>query len=107
MDVLVDLRIGSPTFGEWRSVLLDTIARKVVSIPNGVGHAFMALEENTTIIYLCDQRYNPKSEREIYPLDSEIGVEWPPGIDPLLSPKDEAAPLLSDSFNLFPKFSIS
>jgi dTDP-4-dehydrorhamnose 3,5-epimerase len=104
MDVLVDLRVGSPTFGEWRSVHLDTTDRKVVSIPNGVGHAFIALEENTTIVYLCDQRYNPKGEHEIYPLDSEIGIEWPLGITPLLSPKDEAAPLLSDVIDTLPVF---
>ncbi len=92
MDVLVDLRKESPTFGQWRSVQLDTVDRNVVSIPNGVGHAFMALEDNTTIVYLCDQRYNPSGEREIYPLDQEIGIEWPTGIEPLLSPKDAAAP---------------
>jgi dTDP-4-dehydrorhamnose 3,5-epimerase len=96
MDVLVDLRIGSPTFGEWRSVLLDTDERNVVSIPNGVGHAFMALEDNTTIVYLCDQRYNPSNEREIYPLDSDIDIKWPSQITPLLSPKDEAAPRFNE-----------
>ena len=104
MDVLVDLRIGSPTFGEWRSVILDTLDRRVVSIPNGVGHAFMALEDQTTIVYLCDQRYNPTGEREIYPLDSEIGIEWPSGIKPLLSLKDEAAPLLADSMKMLSRF---
>lgn len=100
LDVLVDLRIESPTFGQWRSVQLDTVDRNVVSIPNGVGHAFMALEDNTTIVYLCDQRYNPAGEFEIHPLDPEIGIEWPVGIKPLLSPKDEAAPKLSESKNL-------
>jgi dTDP-4-dehydrorhamnose 3,5-epimerase len=91
LDVLVDLRSDSPTFGQWRSVTLDTFDRRVVSIPNGVGHAFMALEDNTTIVYLCDQRYNPTGEFEIYPLDPEIGIEWPNTIKPLLSPKDEQA----------------
>ena len=104
LDVLVDLRKDSPTFGQWRSVKLDTIERNIVSIPNGVGHAFMALEENTTIVYLCDQRYNPTGEHEIYPLDSEIGIEWPKGITPLLSPKDEAAPRLSEMLGKLPKF---
>lgn len=94
LDVLVDLRIDSPTFGQWQSVNLDTADRKVVSIPNGVGHAFMALEDNTTIVYLCDQRYNPTNEREINPLDPEIGIEWPLGIDPILSQKDLNAPNL-------------
>jgi dTDP-4-dehydrorhamnose 3,5-epimerase len=63
-----------------------------MSIPNGVGHAFMALEDNSTVVYLCDQRYNPSGEREINPLDPEIGIEWPEVIVPLLSPKDENAP---------------
>jgi len=94
LDVLVDLRLDSPTFGQWQSVNLDTVARKVVSIPNGVGHAFMALEDNTTIVYLCDQRYNPTNEREINPLDPAIGIEWPLGIDPILSEKDLNAPNL-------------
>ena len=104
IDVLVDLRVGSPTFGQWRSVMLDTIERRVASIPNGVGHAFMALEDNTTIVYLCDQRYNPTGEREIYPLDPEIGIVWPDGISPLLSPKDEAAPTLNEILDLLPRY---
>lgn len=96
LDVLVDLRRGSPTFGKWRSVQLDVQDRKVVSIPNGVGHAFMALEDNTTIVYLCDQRYNPTGEHEIHPLDPEIAIAWPEGIEPLISAKDAAAPLFSE-----------
>ena len=64
----------------------------------------MALEDNTTIVYLCDQRYNPSGEREINPLDSQIGIEWPKDIEPLLSPKDEAAPSLSDSMNILSRF---
>ena len=104
MDVLVDLRVGSPTFGKWVSVQLDTNDRRVVSIPNGVGHAFMALEDNTTIVYLCDQRYNPAGEREIFPLDPGIGIQWPSGITPLLSQKDEAAPRLLDMLAQLPNF---
>jgi dTDP-4-dehydrorhamnose 3,5-epimerase len=96
MDVLVDLRQDSPTFGKWRSITLDTVTRKVISIPNGVGHAFMALEDNTTIVYLCDKRYNPSVEKEIYPLDPEIGITWPKEITPKLSPKDEVAPKWAD-----------
>lgn len=95
LDVVVDLRKESPTYGQWRSVQLDTVDRKVVSIPNGVGHAFMALEDNTTVVYLCDRRYNPANEREINPLDPEIGILWPTGIVPILSEKDLNAPNLS------------
>ena len=104
IDVLVDLRVGSPTFGQWRSVLLDTLDRKVISIPNGIGHSFMALEDNTTIVYLCDQRYNPTGEHEINPLDPNLGIEWPEGITPLLSPKDESAPLLKEVVDQLPIF---
>jgi dTDP-4-dehydrorhamnose 3,5-epimerase len=93
LDVLVDLRPSSPTFGKWISIKLDTADSKVVFIPNGVGHAFMALEDNTTIVYLCDQRYNPSSEFEIHPLDPTIAISWPTDIEPLISPKDATAPL--------------
>ena len=96
LDVLVDLRPSSPTFGKWQSVQLDIADCKVVSIPNGVGHAFMALEDNTTIVYLCDQRYNPSGECEIHPLDPTIGITWPTEIEPLISPKDAAAPFFSE-----------
>ncbi len=96
LDVLVDLRPSSPTFGKWLSINLDTIDCKVVSIPNGVGHAFMALEDSTTIVYLCDQRYNPSGEFEIHPLDPTIAITWPSEIEPLLSSKDKAAPYFLD-----------
>jgi dTDP-4-dehydrorhamnose 3,5-epimerase len=55
----------------------------------------MALEDNTTIVYLCDQRYNPDNEREINPLDPIIGIKWPDNIDPILSEKDLNAPNLN------------
>lgn len=103
-DVLVDLRVGSPTFGKWRSILLDTKSRRVVSVPNGVGHGFMALEDNTSIVYLCDQRYNPDGEFEVNPLDSAIGIIWSQGIQPILSPKDEAAPSLAQVKDRLPRF---
>ncbi|CAB4330847.1 unannotated protein [freshwater metagenome] len=93
-DVIVDLRNGSPTFGKWHGEILNAENHKAMSIPNGVGHAFMALEDNSTVVYLCDQRYDPSNEREINPLDPEIGISWPNGITPLLSTKDAVAPLL-------------
>ena len=74
-DLLVDLRIGSPTFGRWESVLLEMNERKVFCLPSGMGPAFMALEDNTTMVYLCDQRYNPSNERVIHPLDPTIAIK--------------------------------
>lgn len=91
LDVVVDLRSDSETFGQWRSVLLDSTERRVISIPNGVGHGFMALEDDTTIVYLCDQRYNPVNEKEINPLDPDLAIGWPSDIVPLLSEKDKHA----------------
>ncbi len=105
LDVLVDLRVGSPTFGKWNSVLLEMNERKVVYLPSGIGHAFMALEDNTTVVYLCDQRYNPKNEHEIHPLDPTIGIKWPEGIEPLLSDKDAAAPSFESIKSRLPLFS--
>ena len=104
MDVLVDLRIGSPTFGEWRSVHLDAIDRRVVFIPNGVGHAFLALEEQTTVVYLCDSRFNPSREREINPMDPEIDINWPSGFELKLSDKDANAKMLSEMMDTLPNY---
>ena len=70
--------------------------RRVISIPNGVGHGFMALEDNTTIVYLCDQRFNPDNEYEINPLDSDLAISWPTDIKPLLSDKDKNAQSFAD-----------
>lgn len=102
-DVLVDLRQGSPTFGKWISVKIDASDQKVVFIPSGVGHAFMALENNSTFVYLCDQRYNPKNEFDIHPLDPTLAIGWPKGIEPLLSPKDAAAPSFLEVQENLPK----
>jgi dTDP-4-dehydrorhamnose 3,5-epimerase len=105
MDVIVDLRIGSPTFGKWKSLLLDTVERRVVSIPSGIGHGFMALEDNTSIVYLCDRRYDPSSEREINPMDSDLAIEWSKSISPIMSEKDLKAPSFKESLPWLPKLS--
>ncbi len=105
LDVIVDLRIGSPTFGQWKSLLLDTVDRRVISIPSGIGHGFMALEDNTSIVYLCDKRYDPINEREINPMDPDLAIEWSQSISPILSDKDLRAPSLEESKRWLPKFS--
>ena len=92
LDVIVDLRVGSQTFGQWDSIILNASEPRAVYIPSGIGHAFMALEDNSTFVYLCDQRYNPNNEFEINPMDKAIGITWPDGITPILSDKDKAAP---------------
>lgn len=94
LDFVVDIRVGSPTFGQWDSVLLDTTDRRAVYLAEGLGHAFVALEEGTVAHYLCSAAYNPGREHGIHPLDPAIGLTLPAGLEPLLSPKDAAAPTL-------------
>lgn len=102
LDVVVDLRTGSPTFGEWDSVLLDDADRRAVYLSEGLGHAFMALEDDTVINYLCSAPYAPGREHGVHPLDPDLGITWPnegrdgTPLEPVLSPKDEAAPGLAE-----------
>jgi dTDP-4-dehydrorhamnose 3,5-epimerase len=100
LDVAVDLRTGSPTFGAWDSVTLDDRERRCVYLPEGLGHAFMALTDDATLLYMCSTPYNPTREHGINPLDPELSIGWPTDIDPLLSPKDEAAPTLAEAGRL-------
>lgn len=97
VDFIVDLRVGSPTFGQWDSVLLDPLDRRAVYLAEGLGHAFVALEDDTTALYLCSAAYNPEREHGIHPLDPDVGLILPAGLEPLLSPKDAAAPTLAQA----------
>lgn len=97
LDVVVDLRAGSPTFGRSETVRLDPRERRAVFLPEGMGHAFLALEDDSAVVYLCSTSYNPQAERAVSPLDPELGIDWPIGLEPRLSPKDSAAPTLAES----------
>jgi dTDP-4-dehydrorhamnose 3,5-epimerase len=103
LDVVVDIRVGSPTFGRWDSVLLDDVDRRAIYLGEGLGHAFMSLEDDSTVLYLCSTGYSPGREHGIHPLDPEVGIEWPTvgrdgtSLTPLLSEKDLAAPSLSEA----------
>ncbi|AKU17814.1 dTDP-4-dehydrorhamnose 3,5-epimerase family protein [Luteipulveratus mongoliensis] len=97
LDFVVDIRVGSPTFGQWQSVLLDTVDRRAVYLSEGLGHALCALEDGSTAHYLCSAAYNPTREHGLHPLDPAIGLELPDGLEPTLSPKDAAAPTLEDA----------
>lgn len=97
IDYIVDIRTGSPTFGQWTSVLLDTVDRKAVYLGEGLGHAFVALEDHTTAVYLCTAAYNPGREHGVHPLDPQLALTFPEGIEPLLSPKDADAPTLREA----------
>jgi len=103
VDVVVDIRVGSPTFGEWEAVLLDDENRRAVYVGEGLGHGFMALADVTVIQYLCSTPYAPEREHGVHPLDPELGIEWPTtdragrALDPLLSERDRAMPRLLDA----------
>lgn len=97
IDFVVDIREGSPTFGQWDSVLLDTEDRQAIYIGEGLGHALCALEDNSTVMYLCSATYAPDREHGINPLDPEVGLQFPQGLEPLLSGKDAAAPSLAEA----------
>jgi dTDP-4-dehydrorhamnose 3,5-epimerase len=93
-DVAVDIRVGSPTFGHWDAVLLDDRDRRSIYLSEGLGHAFLALQDNSTVMYLCSAGYNPGREHTINPLDPAIGIDWPAVENMVLSDRDAEAPTL-------------
>ncbi|MFJ2372339.1 dTDP-4-dehydrorhamnose 3,5-epimerase [Streptomyces sp. NPDC087769] len=97
LDVIVDIRVGSPTYKRWEAVRLDDVDHHAVYLAEGLGHAFMALTDDASVSYLCSEGYAPGREHGINPLDPELGIEWPEGIPPLLSDKDAAAPSLAEA----------
>jgi dTDP-4-dehydrorhamnose 3,5-epimerase len=98
LDFVIDIRVGSPTFGEWDSVLLDTVDRRAIYLAEGLGHAFIALSDEAVVSYLVSDTYNATAEHGINPLDPEVGLVFPLGPGELvLSPKDTEAPSLSEA----------
>ena len=97
LDIVVDIRVGSPTFGQWEAVELDAEQRTALYISEGLGHAFCALTESVTVGYLCSEGYAPDREHGIHPLDSDLNLPWPSGSDSVLSPKDAEAPGLHEA----------
>ncbi|TPW99018.1 dTDP-4-dehydrorhamnose 3,5-epimerase, partial [Schumannella luteola] len=98
LDFAIDIRIGSPTFGRWDAVRLDDVDRRAIYIAEGLGHAFVALSDDAVVSYLVTDVYNPTAEHAIDPLDPVIGLQFPAEAgEPLLSPKDLAAPTLAEA----------
>lgn len=98
LDYVIDIRVGSPTFGQWDSVLLDDVDRRAIYISEGLGHAFVALDDTSVVTYLCSAPYAPGREHGVNPRCSTIGIEWPKvdrhgnPLTLILSEKDTAAP---------------
>ena len=101
LDVIVDIRVGSPSFGAWEAVRLDDAERRAVFVAEGLGHGFMALTDDATVMYLCSTGYMPGREHGLNPMDRDLGIEWPLDslgeADPVLSAKDAEAPSLSEA----------
>jgi dTDP-4-dehydrorhamnose 3,5-epimerase len=105
LDVVIDIRVGSPTFGQWDAVRLDDVDRRAVYISEGLGHAFCALSDDATLSYMCSETYNPEGEHSVHPLDPQLAIEWPVS-EPTLSGRDAAAPSLAEALEtgLLPQY---
>lgn len=97
LDVIVDIRVGSPTFGQWTAVRLDSEKFNAVYVSEGLGHAFIALTDDTAMSYMCSEGFNPGAEHGITPMDPALGLPWPADIEHILSDKDRDAPTLAEA----------
>ena len=101
LDIVIDIRVGSPTYGRVEAVRLDDENRRALYIAEGLGHCFVALEDGTTVTYLCSEPYAPGREHGITPVDPALAFTdlegWPSDVELLLSPKDTAAPTLAEA----------
>jgi dTDP-4-dehydrorhamnose 3,5-epimerase len=100
-DVAVDLRRGSPTYGQWEGQILDDEKHRQLFVPAGFGHGFAVLSEVADVAYLLSSTYDPATEAGIAWDDPEVGIEWPVA-DPLLSERDKSAPKLAEVAETLP-----
>ncbi len=97
-DIAVDLRRSSPQFGKWAGIELSASNKRMLWVPQGFGHGFLALEDGTDLLYKCTDFYSPADERGIAWNDPTIGIDWPlKGSAPIVSGRDSGASLLADA----------
>jgi len=96
VDYVVDLRVGSPTFGRSDSLVLDSVDRRAVYLSEGLGHVLACVEDGTAV-YLCSEVYAPSRERTVSPLDGDVALTLPEGFRPVVSERDAAAPSFADA----------
>jgi dTDP-4-dehydrorhamnose 3,5-epimerase len=101
LDVAVDLRRDSPTFGQWEAQVLDDVHHRQLYVPIGFGHGFVVLSEVADVTYQVSSLYDPETERGIAWDDPEVGVDWRVD-DPLLSRRDKEAPRLAEIADSLP-----
>ncbi|MET7985072.1 MULTISPECIES: dTDP-4-dehydrorhamnose 3,5-epimerase [unclassified Streptomyces] len=106
-DIVVDLRIGSPTFGEHHVNELTADSGRSVYVPEGVGHGFLALSDDACICYVVSTTYVPGTQIDVNPLDPELDLPWNCPDTPLISDKDAKAPTVAEAVRagLLPRFS--
>jgi dTDP-4-dehydrorhamnose 3,5-epimerase len=97
LDVIVDIRVDSPTFGAVDAVELDSEHPKAVYLSEGLGHAFVSLADNSSVTYLVSSGYSPGREFGINPMDPDLDLPWPIDVEFELSTKDTAAPTLAEA----------
>lgn len=103
-DVAVDIRAGSPHFGEWTGATLSAENKRQLWVPEGFAHGFVVTSDAALFAYKCTDRYNREAEGSVLYDDPEIGIDWP-AVEPILSEKDAAAPRLADvSQGLLPRY---
>jgi dTDP-4-dehydrorhamnose 3,5-epimerase len=107
-DFIIDIRIGSPTFGKFQVIELSEKSAKAIFIEEGLAHAFVAMEDGTLVTYYVNQTYNPDKEKGINPFDEELNISWP-NLNLKLSAKDEKEISLIEAkkLNLLPIYSES
>ena len=104
-DYVIDIRVGSPTFGQFEEIELNENSASAVFIEEGLAHTFVALENQTVVTYYVTEKYNPEREKGINPFDKTLNVKWPE-IELVLSEKDKQAITLEEAKNqgLLPSF---
>ena len=95
LDVAVDLRRGSPTFGRWEAVELDDASARMIHVPAGFAHGYYVLSELADVVYKCSEYYDPAKERAIAWDDPDVAVAWPEG-ERIVSDRDRSAPRLAE-----------
>jgi dTDP-4-dehydrorhamnose 3,5-epimerase len=99
LDFVVDIRDGSPTFGAWDVVRIDDVDRRGVYVAEGIGHAFVALADDTSLLYMVSSEYDPAREFTLSPFDPDLAIDWQVA-EPVLSDRDREAPTVKEAREL-------